>query len=94
MRSPIVHWLEASRGSMVFSIDKARRDLAWEPQLNLAEALANSYRWFREGGRDRYTYDFSADEQILAEIERRGGVPADDGPARTVQREQISLKNM
>jgi nucleoside-diphosphate-sugar epimerase len=94
MRSPIVHWLEASRGSMVFSIDKARRDLAWEPQLSLAEGLADSYRWFCEGGRERYVYDFSADDVILAEIDRRGGVLADEGPARTVQREQLSLKNM
>jgi nucleoside-diphosphate-sugar epimerase len=95
MRSPIVHWLEASRGGMVFAIDKARRDLAWEPELSLSEGLADSYRWFREGGRDRYVYDFSADEQVLAEIERRGGAPVDDGPARTVQREQLStLKNM
>lgn len=94
MRSPIVHWLEASRGSMIFSIAKARRDLGWEPQLSLAESLADSYRWFRAGGRERYVYDFSADEEILAEIDRRGGVSADAGPTRTVEREQLSLKNM
>jgi nucleoside-diphosphate-sugar epimerase len=94
MRSPIVHWLEAIRGSMVFSIDKARRDLGWEPELTLAEALADSYKWFREGGRERYVYNFSADEEILAEIERRGGVAAADGPARTVFREQLALKNL
>jgi nucleoside-diphosphate-sugar epimerase len=94
MRSPVVHWLEANRGSMVFSIDKARHDLAWEPQLSLAEGLADSYRWFREGGRERYTYDFSADDAIIAEIDRRGGASADEGPARTVDREQLSLKNL
>lgn len=94
MRSPIVHWLEASRGSMVFSIEKARRELEWEPSMTIAEGLADSYRWFREGGRERYDYDFSADDEVLAEITRRGGVAADDGPTRTVQREQFALKNI
>ncbi|MFO1378693.1 MAG: NAD-dependent epimerase/dehydratase family protein [Steroidobacteraceae bacterium] len=95
MRSPVVHWLEATRGSMIFSIDKARRELGWEPQLSLAEGLADSWRWFDDGGRDHYQYDFAADDEVLAEIERRGGVATDEGPARTVHREQLStLKNM
>jgi nucleoside-diphosphate-sugar epimerase len=95
MRSPIVHWLEASRGSMVFSIDKARRDLGWEPRLTLAEGLADSYAWFVNGGRERYEYDFSADDAVLAELERRGGTSMDEGPERTVFRAQLStLKNM
>lgn len=89
MRSPIVHWLEASRGGMVFSIDKARRDLDWEPQLSLADGLADSYRWFREGGRDRYEYDFTADDEILAEIARRGGPGSSNRPERTVFRAQL-----
>lgn len=95
MRSPIVHWLEASRGSMVFSIDKIRRDLGWEPKFSLAEGLADSFAWFRDGGRDKYEYDFSADDEVLAEIERRGGVSTRDGPSRTVFRAQLdTLKNM
>lgn len=95
LRSPIVHWLEATRGSMVFSIDKARRELGWEPRYSLAEGLADSWRWFRDGGRDRYQYDFAQDDEILAAIAERGGVAADDGPARTVHRDQLStLKNM
>lgn len=94
MRSPVGHWLEASRGSMIFSIDKARRDLGWEPKFTLAEGLADSYAWFRDGGRDRYQYDFSMDDDILAELNRRGGVAKTKEPPRTVIREQISLKNM
>lgn len=95
MRSPIVHWLEASRGSMVFSIDKARRELGWEPRLTLAEGLADSYRWFREGGRERYEYDFAGDDEILAELARRGGSGHRDQPARTVHRAELdTLQNM
>ncbi|WP_068086783.1 NAD-dependent epimerase/dehydratase family protein [Novosphingobium rosa] len=94
LRSPIVHWLEASRGSMVFDIAKIRRDLGWEPQMTLAEGLADSYRWFREGGRERYTYDFSADDAILAALAQRGG-GHQDGPARIVRRDQLdTLQNL
>ena len=74
--SPIVHWLEANHGSMIFSIDKARRDLGWEPRFTLESGLADSYRWFSAGGRDRYSYDFSIDDAVLAEIEKSG----DAGP--------------
>jgi nucleoside-diphosphate-sugar epimerase len=73
MRSPVVHWLEARHGSMIYSIDKARRELDWQPRFDLRTGLADSYRWFSEGGRDRYEYDFSADDAILAELDRRGG---------------------
>lgn len=91
MRSPLVHWLEASRGSMVFSIDKARRDLGWEPRFSLAEGLADSWEWFRAGGRERYEYDFAADDAILAEIARRDtdGKPSVTAGSRTVLRDQL-----
>ncbi len=72
MRSPVGHWLEARHGSMTFSIEKARRELGWEPRFNLRSGLADSYRWFSEEGRSRYEYDFTADDAILAEIARRG----------------------
>ncbi len=95
LRSPIVHWLEASRGSMVIAIDKIRCELGWEPRLSIAEGLADSYRWFCAGGRERYKYDFSPDDAVLAAIAARGGVSAPDGPARTVLRAQLdTLENM
>lgn len=95
MRSPIVHWLEASRGSMVFATDRIRQELGWEPRFSLAEGLADSWAWFREGGRDRYEYDFASDDEILAELERRGGGADCDMPSRTIQREQLNtLSNM
>lgn len=72
MRSPVGHWLEARHGSMIFSIEKARRDLGWEPQFDLRTGLADSYRWFSTEGRGRYEYDFAPDDAILAEIARRG----------------------
>jgi nucleoside-diphosphate-sugar epimerase len=92
MRSPIVHWLEATRGSMVFAIDKARRDLAWEPRYTLAEALADSYAWYAAGGRDRYAYDFTADDAILAAMaETTSTAPI----SRTILRQELNtLRNI
>lgn len=90
MRSPIVHWLEASRGSMVFGTERIREELDWKPAMTIAEGLADSYRWFNETGRDKYDYDFSEDERILAEINRRG--PAQSGqdrPSRAVFRAEF-----
>lgn len=95
MRSPIVHWLEASRGSMVIGTEKIRDELGWEASMTIAEGLADSYRWFDESGRDTYEYDFSEDEKVLAELERRGFVQRQEGPARTVYRAQLdTLEDM
>ena len=81
---------------MVFSIEKIKRDLGWEPQMSIAQGLADSYRWFaHEGGRENFTYDFSMDDEVLAEIGRRGGARQAGGPSRTVVRAQLdTLKDM
>ena len=63
---PLVHWGEAIMGGTVLSVDKALRDLDWRPELGLEDGYADSYRWFADGGRDRYEYDFSADDEVLA----------------------------
>ena len=76
LHSPVGHWMEARRGSMIFSINAIRRDLGWEPQFGLHSGLADSYSWFQAGGHQRYAYDYAADEAILAEIEARAGGPA------------------
>jgi nucleoside-diphosphate-sugar epimerase len=81
MRSPVGHWLEARHGSMIFSTEAIRRDLGWELRFDLRSGLADSWRWFNEGGRDRYTYDFTADDEILAELERRGHDGSADEPS-------------
>jgi nucleoside-diphosphate-sugar epimerase len=63
---PLVHWGEAIMGGTVLSVDKALRDLDWQPEFGLEDGYADSYRWFADGGRDRYEYDFSADDEVLA----------------------------
>jgi nucleoside-diphosphate-sugar epimerase len=65
-----VHWGEALVGGAVFAIDKALRDLDWQPQFGLEDGYRDSYEWFRSGGRERYAFDFSADDEVLARLGR------------------------
>lgn len=67
-RAPLVHWNEAVNGGLVFSIDKALRDLDWTPHFGLADGYRDSYEWFDREGRERYTFDFSLDDEILERI--------------------------
>jgi nucleoside-diphosphate-sugar epimerase len=70
MHPPLVHWGEALVGGAVFAIDKALRDLDWTPQFGLESGYQDSYDWFRSGGRERYTFDFSRDDELLARLGR------------------------
>ena len=68
---PLVHWGDALVGGTVLSTDKARRDLGWEPRFGLEDGYRHSYEWFRTGGRDRYEFDFAADDAVLARLPGR-----------------------
>ncbi|MBI5946604.1 MAG: NAD-dependent epimerase/dehydratase family protein [Chloroflexi bacterium] len=68
LRPPILHWAEWYRGGAVFSVDKARRELGWEPIIGLREGLAISYQWFQEEGRDWYRIDYTQDDEVLAKL--------------------------
>ena len=63
---PIVHWGEAIMGSTVYDIDSTVADLGWTPKFGLESGYADSYRWYANGGREQYEYDFSADDEVLA----------------------------
>lgn len=65
---PLLHWGEALVGGAMFSIDKALRDLDWTPSFGLLDGYADAYRWFDEVGRDQFTYDFSGDDAVLAQL--------------------------
>ncbi|MCU1503353.1 MAG: hypothetical protein JWM12_2707 [Ilumatobacteraceae bacterium] len=68
LRAPLIHWGEALNGGAIYSIDKALRDLDWEPRWGLEAAYRDSYRWWSSQGRDRYQYDFSLDDEVLAQL--------------------------
>jgi nucleoside-diphosphate-sugar epimerase len=64
--APLMHWHEGLNGGSVYSIDKARRDLDWMPRFGLEAGYRDSYDWWASEGRDRYEYDFSLDDEVLA----------------------------
>lgn len=66
--TPLVHWGEGLVGGAMYSIDKATAELDWRPQFGLLDGYRDSYEWFKTEGRDRYVFDFTADDQILAQI--------------------------
>jgi len=67
-RPPLLHWGEALVGGAMFSIDAALADLDWTPSFGLEAAYRDSWAWFDREGRDRYEYDFSADDAVLAQL--------------------------
>jgi nucleoside-diphosphate-sugar epimerase len=70
-RPPLVHWGEGLVGGAMFSIDKALAQLDWEPSFGLEAAYRDSYEWFQAEGRDRFEFDFSGDDAVLAELTAR-----------------------
>jgi len=70
LRQPLIHWGEALNGGALYSIDKLRRDVDWQPRWGLEAGYRDSYRWWEAGGRDRYEYDFSLDDEVLARLGR------------------------
>jgi nucleoside-diphosphate-sugar epimerase len=53
--------------SVVFGIDRLRRDIGWEPEYTFASMVQQTYEWFVDQGLDRsLTFDFAAEDQILS----------------------------
>lgn len=67
-RPPLVHWGEALTGTALLSIDQALRDIDWAPRFGLEEGFRDSYAWYDREGRGQYTFDFAADDALLAQL--------------------------
>lgn len=67
---PLLHWGEGLNGAAILSIDKALRDIDWTPQFGIEDGYRDSYAWYASEGRGRYTFDFSRDEALLAQLGR------------------------
>lgn len=62
-----------ARRCVVFSMDKAVRDLDYRPKYATSAGLAQSYAWYKRELSSTFSYDLSEDEAVLAEIKKRGG---------------------
>jgi nucleoside-diphosphate-sugar epimerase len=67
-RPPLVHWGEALTGSALLSIEKALRDVDWSPRFGIEDGYRDAYEWYKREGRSLYSFDFSADDALLAEL--------------------------
>lgn len=70
LRAPLMHWHEGLQGGTVYSVDKALRDLDWRPRFGLESGYRDSYEWWAGEGREKYEYDFSLDDEVLATLGR------------------------
>ena len=73
LNPPLIHWGEGIVGGTVVAIDKALRDIDWVPEFGLESGYRDSYEWFKNGGRERYEFDFSNDDKVLDLLARSGG---------------------
>jgi nucleoside-diphosphate-sugar epimerase len=61
-----------TRPTQIYSIQRARRDLAWEPQFDIVAGLRDAYAWFTESDyMATHEYDFSADDAVLSDLRDR-----------------------
>lgn len=67
-RPPLVHWGEGLVGTAILSIDKALRDIDWTPRFGILDGYRDSYDWWTREGRDRYAFEFSQDDAVLAQL--------------------------
>ena len=64
--APNLHWWNRS---VVFSIARLRTDIGWEPEHDTRSMMAHTYEWFcREGLDTTSEYDWTAEDQLLAEF--------------------------
>ncbi len=58
------------RPVLLFSIERAKRELDWRPRFDIETGLADSYRWYHESGyADQQVVDFSVDDEVLASLQ-------------------------
>ncbi len=58
----IHHWDK----STLFSVDKLRRDVGWEPELTFPRAVERTWRWYQSAGLDKsQSFDFGFEDELI-----------------------------
>jgi nucleoside-diphosphate-sugar epimerase len=59
--------------SVLFSVDRLKRDVGWAPEYTFKSAVEQTWDWFRsEGLEETRDFDFGFEDQLLERLERRG----------------------
>ena len=57
--------------SVVFSVDRLRRDIGWEPEYTFPAMVEQTYEWWLRLGLDQsQEFDFGFEDQLLAHVPR------------------------
>ncbi len=63
------HW----NRSVLFSIDRLRRDVGWEPEYTFPAAVAQTWEWMRREGLDQSRdFDFGFEDDLIARLRGQG----------------------
>ena len=68
-RPPLLHWGEALTGSAILSIAKLTSTTGWQPAFGVEAGYRDSWQWYAREGRHLYTFEFSAEDRLVAELE-------------------------
>jgi len=60
-----------TRRCVVYSLDKAIRDLDYRPKYDTVSGMASSYAWYKRELSPSFTWDLTEDDAVLAEIRKR-----------------------
>lgn len=57
--------------SVLFGVERLRRDVGWEPQVRFPVAVEETWRWFRDSGlAETKSFDFGWEDKILQGLPR------------------------
>ena len=54
---------------VVYTIEKARRDMQWSPRYHMEDGLKMTFTWWKARGLDREAWDFSAEDEALQTLD-------------------------
>ena len=61
--APNIHYWDRSS---LFSVDKLRRDVGWEPELTFPASVERTWRWYQSAGLpDSQEFDFSFEDGLI-----------------------------
>lgn len=67
-RPSLLHWGEAMTGSAILSHEKLTDYTGWRPRFGIEAGYRDAWQWYDREGRGTYSFDFSPEDRLLAEL--------------------------